>query len=164
MKELPLNTTTLTALAETKLLSKSAIEISAQQTYENLGELNAKDKIETVARLKACSEYVKAVADKIKKDINKDDVDLTGGILGCDIGYSVVNTKYDYNSDIEWRILNAKIKRREKALQDQFKQYQNWLLDANPQKGEFTGLVLDGEVLPVINRTQTDGIKIELGK
>lgn len=164
MKKLPLNTQTLTELAETKIISKSVIKASAVQSIEALGELNPLETIDLITRLKGVIEYVDEMINQLKQNVSRGDVQLTGNVLGAKIEYTVTSTKYDYSIDPEYNKIKAILDTRTEELKAQLKLFENHIKAGNKPE-DFIGVVTqDGDRLPVITKTQTESIKVTLAK
>lgn len=150
----------ITALLSTDgELSESAIKARAKEITAR--EFSAKEKVTGITLIKAMQLYLEETKKNLK--ISKDDIELTGSVLGASIQYAATSTKYDYSSDFEWQIHHNALKLREDQLKAQNDQYRKHI-EQGGTEADFTGIVDKGEKLPVVNKTQSFGAKITLAK
>ncbi len=145
-------------LAETQIIKKADIIANAKSVIP--AEMSAKEMIDLCTRITGGELYLKTIKDEIRKRITEADVKLTGNLLGADINYGATKTDYDYESDITYNSLKSQLKAREELLKNQRKLYDKHI--ESGAQTEFTGIVEDGEQLPVVNKTVTSGVKITL--
>lgn len=151
---------TINALTSSQEFKESAIRESARKAIEGV-EFSAKEKVINRIQIKVLEIYL----DEIKKNLlpSDEDVKLTGNILGTKVTYGAVSTDYKYDEDFEYQQLKNKMELRKEQLKDQNEQYRKFI-EKGGKAEDFTGIVEDGEQIPVVTRTQTHGIKISIPK
>lgn len=162
--KLPLTIDHINAVQKTGDISKETLKESAAIAVADLGELSAKEILTTLTELTALEEYIDNVKKLLKAKVTGSDVELTGSVHGAKIVFTAVSTKYDYANDFAWQSFDANKKNREEILKNQLSLYEKHIANGGKLE-DFIGIVeSSGAQVPIISKSQTNGVKITLGK